>query len=191
MAKSQKNNAKKEKIKVSEAKTRPKIKSKNYLILILIYIVTSFLVLLLRNWYISYRDYQLTIPVLKGQINEVTVAELDHYITANSEAIIYIEVSEDENSREVAKKLIDVVKERNLVDKIVYLNLSSVEDKESFFEEFNNKYNKNNKNKLINYPALILLIDGEVESFVSKTEKQNLNIGDIAQLFDEYELEGE
>lgn len=189
MAKTTKNNSQKETQKSNKSKR--KIRTKNYLILISIYIVTLLLVLLLRTWYISYRDYQLTIPVLKGHLNEVTVAELDHYITANSETIIYIEVSEDENSREVAKQLIDVVKERNLVDKTVYLNLSSEEDKELFFEEFNNKYNTGNKNKLKNYPALILLIDGKIENFVSKTKKQDLNIGDIAQLFDEYELEGE
>ena len=164
------------------------LKKKNYIVLIGIYIVTFLLILLVRNWYISYRDYQLTIPVLKGDLNEVTVAELDHYVTAHPEAIIYIEVSEEENSREVAKDLIDVVKERDLVDRVVYLNLSSVEDKEKFFKEFSDKYIEDKELKY--YPALVLFIDGKVESFVSRKENQKLNIGDIAQLFDQYELEG-
>ena len=166
-----------------------KIKSKNYFILVGIFIATFALVFLLRYWYISYRDYQLTIPVLKDTLREITVAELDHYITATPDAVIYIEVSDDENSRKVAEGLKDVVKERNLANKLVYLNLSATEDKETFLKEFSDKYM--NDKKLSHYPALVLFIDGKVDAHVSKTSRQSLNIGDIAQIFDQYELEGD
>jgi len=172
-----------------EKEERRVIKPKNYIILGIIFVGMAFAVFLLRYWYISYRDYQLTIPVLKGHLNEVTVAELDHYITANPDAIIYIEVSEDENSRSVAKDLIELVKERELTNRVVYLNLSHENDKNKFFEDFSNKYMENQE--LEKYPALILFIDGKVETFVSRTKKQRLNIGNIEQLFDQYELEGE
>lgn len=176
---------------VIEEKTEKavKIRTKNYLILTGIFLATFALVFLLRYWYISYRDYQLTIPVLKDTLKEITVAELDHYITATPDAVIYIEVSDDENSREVASGLKDVVKERNLANKLVYLNLSTVEDKETFFKDFSAKYM--NDKKLSHYPALVLFIDGKVDAHVSKTSRQSLNIGDIAQIFDQYELEGD
>lgn len=166
-----------------------KIKPKNYLILSGIFLLTLALVFLLRHWYISYRDYQLTIPVLKDTLKEVTVEALDHYITANPDAIIYIEVSEDENSREVAKGLKKVVKEKNLANKIVYLNISSLEDKESFLMDFSKKYIEGEQLK--NYPALVLFIDGKVDTYASRTSKQRLNIGDLAQIFDQYEIEGD
>lgn len=172
--------------KVEEVrKTRPK----NYLILGAIFLATFALVFLLRYWYISYRDYRLTIPVLKGTLNEVTIAELDHYITANPDAVIYIEVSEDENSRKVAEDLKDVVKERNLANKVVYINISSVEDKDAFFKDFSDKYMEGKE--LDHYPALVLFLDGKVDAYASKTDKQSLNIGDVAQIFDQYELEGD
>lgn len=174
--------------KIVEEPTRV-IKIKNYIILGTIFIVTLLIVILLRNWYISYRDYELTIPVLKDKLNEVTVAELDTYLIENTDAIIYIEVSEDENSREVAEDLYEVVKERGLVERVVYLNISSVEDKERFFKDFSDKYML--EGSLKNYPALVLFYEGKVEKYVSKTESQNLNIGNIEQLFDEYELEGD
>lgn len=166
-----------------------KIKPKNYLILSGIFLLTLALVFLLRHWYISYRDYQLTIPVLKDTLKEVTVEALDHYITANPDAIIYIEVSEDENSREVAKGLKKVVKEKNLANKIVYLNISSLVDKESFLMDFSKKYIEGEQLK--NYPALVLFIDGKVDTYASRTSKQRLNIGDLAQIFDQYEIEGD
>lgn len=165
------------------------IKLKNYIIVILMFLATFLLVLVLRNRYILYKEYQLTIPVLKDKLNEVTVAELDTYLTENTDAIIYIEVSEDENSRAVSEDLYEVVKKRGLTERVVYLNISSVEDKEGFFKKFNEKYCDEAK-ELSNYPALVLFYDGRVESYVSRTENQQLNIGNIEQLFDQYELEG-
>ncbi len=165
------------------------IKLKNYIIVISMFIATFLLVLVLRNRYISYREYKLTIPVLKDKLNEVTVLELDTYLTENTDAIIYIEVSEDENSRAVSEDLYEVVKNRGLTERVVYLNISSVENKEEFFANFNEKYCDEGK-ELSNYPALVLFYEGRVESYVSRTENQQLNIGDIEQLFDQYELEG-
>ena len=158
---------------------------KNYFILGVIFIIALVVVIGLRNWYISYENYQLTKPVLEGKLSEVKVAELDNYLTENSDAILYIEVSEDCNSREVAKKLYDVVKERNLTERVVYLNLSS-EDEDAFFKSFNDKYMK--EGKLKKYPALVLFDDGKVAEFVARDETQALSIGKIEQLFDEYEL---
>ena len=83
----------------------------------------------------------------------------------------------------------DVVKKRGLTERVVYLNISSVEDKDEFFNNFNEKYCDEGK-ELSNYPALVLFYEGRVESYVSKTETQELNIGNVEQLFDQYELEG-
>lgn len=162
---------------------------KNYFIVLAIFVVTVFGVFLLRHWYISYENYQLTIPILKDKITEVTVNELDTFLAENLDPIIYIEVSEDENSREVAKDLIDVVKKRNLTERVVYVNLSSVENKDAFFADFTAKYMTDSK--LEYYPSLLIFSEGKVIAYVSKTEKQALRIGDIEQLFDEFELEGE
>ena len=166
-----------------------KISPKNYFILGAIFIGTFVLIFLLRHWYISYQNYQLTIPVLKDTLKEVTVDTLEHYITANPDAVMYIEVSDDENSREVASDLKKVIKERNLANKVVYINISSVEDKDAFLANFSKKYIDGDK--IENYPALVLFLDGKVDAYVSRTDKQRLNVGDIAQIFDQYELEGD
>lgn len=162
---------------------------KNYFIVFAIFIVTVFCVLLLRHWYISYENYQLTIPILKDKITEVTVNELDTFLAENLDPIVYIEVSEDENSREVAKDLIEVVKKRNLTERVVYVNLSSVENKDAFFADFTAKYM--NDSKLEYYPSLLIFSEGKVVAYVSRTERQALRISDVEQLFDEFELEGE
>lgn len=165
------------------------IKPKNYIIVFSLFVLTVFLVLLLRHWYNAYKDYQLTIPILKDKITEVTVEELDTFLAENLEPIVYIEVSEEENSREIAQNLIEVIKKRNLTERAVYVNLSSIDDKESFFADFTAKYME--KEKLTHYPAVVVFSEGKVLAFRSRTDKQPLNIGDVEQMFDEYELEGE
>ena len=165
------------------------IKPKNYIMVGSLFLITVFIVMLLRFWYISYKNYQLTIPILKDKITEVTVTELDTFLAENPDPIVYIEVSEDENSREVAKELLEVVKKRNLTERVVYINLSSVENKDAFLANFTAKYMK--EGKLEYYPAIVIFAEGKVLTYVSKTERQNLNIGNVEQLFDEFELEGE
>jgi len=165
------------------------IEPKNYLMVFAIFLITAFFVLLFRHWYISYENYQLTIPVLKDKITEVTVNELDTFLTENPDPIVYIEVSEDENSRSVANDLISLVKKRNLTDRVVYINLSNIENKDAFFSDFTAKYM--NGNKLEYYPAMVIFSDGKVLAYVSKTENQALNIDDVEQMFDEFEIEGE
>ena len=169
--------------------TNRKVSLKNYIILFVIFILTVIVVFGLRNWYVSYQKYQLTVPILKGELKEVTVEALDNYLIENDDAIIYIEVSDDENSRDVAKDLLNVLKKRDLTEKVVYLNLKDVKDKDAFFNSFNSKYMVDGK--IDNYPALVLFREGKVFASTYRKSKQYLDIGNIEQIFDEYELEGE
>ncbi len=159
----------------------------NYIVVIVIFLLTIGVVWGLRNWYISYQKYQLTIPVLKGTLKEIAVNEIDNYITENDDAIIYFEVSNEEESRKVSKGLIDIVKEKNLTDRVVYLNLASLTDKDSFLKEFSSKYIE----KEINYPSIVVFNDGKASLVATKTQNKKLRASDIAQLFDEHEIEGE
>ena len=66
---------------------------------------------------------------------------------------------------------------------------SSVKNKNEFLKDFSKKYSDGKK--IENYPVLALFIDGKVDAYVSRTNKQRLNVGDVAQIFDQYELEGD
>lgn len=180
---------KKKRLNLGNIENEPtrRIGIQNYIAVIVIFLVTIGVVWGLRNWYISYQNYQLTIPVLKGTLKEIAVNEVDNYITENDDAIIYFEVSNEEESRKVSKGLIDIVKEKNLTDRVVYLNLSSLTDKDSFLKEFSSKYLE----KEINYPSIVVFNDGEASLFATKTKNKKLRASDIAQLFDEHEIEGE
>lgn len=166
-----------------------KIPIKNYIIIIVIFIVSISFAMFLRNWYNSYQDYQKTIPVLNGVVSEVRYNEIDNYIVDNQNVIIYIGVATDDNCRKLEKGLKKIIEKRHLKEKIVYFNITDVSDKELLLKEFNDKYAL--EDKIYTYPAIILIENGKVVDFKSKNASQDLLISDVEQLFDEYEVQGD
>ena len=162
---------------------------KNYLILIAICAITVVVAFGIRQSYLAYQEYELSKSVLKDKINEVSEEELTSYIYAHPDAILYVQVNDDANSRSVGKKLYKVLQKRNLLNDSVYINLGNVSNKKSFYEEFNNTYTKGTEYKLSYYPALIIFNDGKIRDMVSKDKNRPLDIGDIEQLLDNYEMD--
>lgn len=162
---------------------------KNYFVLFIICFVTIIIAFGIRQRYIAYQEYELSKSVLKDKINEVTQEELTSFINAHPDAILYVQVNEDSNSRSVGKKLYKVLQKRNLLTESVYINLGTMSNKSEFYDFFNSTYAKDSKKKLSNYPALIIFSDGKIRDMVSKKKGNPLSIGDIEQLFDEYEMD--
>jgi len=98
--------------------------TKNYLIYVLIILASVLLVVYLRTWYRAYSLYQLTIPVINGYLHEIKYDELDNYILENSNFVLYMCTSNDEECREYEREFRKIVRMNNLKDQIIYLNLN-------------------------------------------------------------------
>jgi len=175
--------------KVSKKEELRKVPLKNYIIVVIIFVLSISLAVFLRDWYMSYQDYEKTIPVLDGIISEVRYNEIHNYIGDNQSVILYIGVADDEDCREFEYDLKKVIEKRHLKNKIVYFNISDVEDKELLLTEFNDKYSINNR--ISAYPAIVLIEDGKVINFISKTASDNLSISDVEKLLDDYRIQGD
>ncbi len=151
-----------------------KAKVKNYLLLILLFGAFITITLYLCNLYNVYDEYQKETPVIRGTLLEITNEELGHYLIENPTAVIYMCTSSDMVCRNYEKDLKKLVKQKNLQDKMVYLNLSNI-NQEEFVKNFNSTY-KSKKGLTTNYPAIIFIEDGEIESILQGTEKEQLTI---------------
>lgn len=165
------------------------IPTKNYVIVGVIFIAVIVLAFFLRDWYISYQEYEKTIPILNNVVSEVRYHEIDNYIGDNQSAIIYMGVADDEDCRNLEVDLKKLIQKRHLKNKIVYFNITDVEDRDLLLKEFNDKYAKDMK--ISAYPAIILLDEGKVVDFKSRTANSNLLISDVEQILDEYEIQGD
>lgn len=163
------------------------IPNKNYIKLAIIFVVTISAVVFTFVMYDSHKEYINNIPVIRGSVAELNEQDLNNYFIGNDDFLLYIGVANDENCRELEEDLIELIKRRR-ISNIVYLNITDVTNKSEFYNVFNSNYSTNNK--LNSYPAFLIVSDKKVLDLVQREERK-LNIGDIEQLLDEYEIAGE
>lgn len=163
-------------------KNNKKIDIKNYIILIIIFIVGIGITLYLCNWYHVYDEYQKQTPVIRGTLSEITNEELEHYVMENPTTVIYMCTASNPICRNYEKELKKLVESENLQEKIIYLNLSDI-DENKFVDNFNNKYPY--KVKLTtNYPALVIFEDGEINNILQGKDDEKLTIIKTKQFID-------
>ena len=149
---------------------------KNYLILLLIFLITSILVIYLCNCYTVYSESKKEIPVIRNTLFEITDKELEHYILENPTTLIYMCTASDESCRTYEEGLVKLVKKIDLKDKMIYLNLSDL-NQDEFVKSFNEKYPY--KIKLTaNYPAIVAFTDGKVTNILQSKNKIQMEIGE-------------
>jgi hypothetical protein len=161
------------------------IPKKNYLIYSIIFCFTLALSITIFILYNNQKQYEESIPVLRGKTKEMEIKDIDEYLVENPNSLLYFGVANDSNSRNIEKKLISFINKNNL--NIIYINLSNVSNKKTFYDDFNKKYSSDKR--LENYPAFIIIREGKILDIVQRKDR-DLYIGDIEQLIDIYEIKG-
>lgn len=171
-----------------EESSKTQIPTGNYIKLALTVVVTLFVVLFLRNWYVSSRNYELNIPIIKDTLlNEINEDEVYNYVRENENAILYIGVANDEGCRNFEKEFNTIIRDRKLEDTIMYLNITKSKNKDKFIKEFNKFYDIN----LLGYPSIIIFDEGKVKATLTVKVDQELKIEDTILFLDRNEVVSE
>ena len=160
----------------------PKKKVKNYFILILIFVLGIGITLYLSRLYHVYDEYQKQTPVIRGVVSELTNEELEHYLLENPTTVLYMCTASDMLCRNFEKDFKKLIEKDNLQEKIVYLNLSDIDQKE-FVDSFNEKYPYRNK-LTSRYPAIVLFEEGKIINNLQGSSKEKLTIKKAEQFID-------
>ena len=153
---------------------------KNYVILIVIFLLVIALTVYLCECYKVYREEQKNIPVIRGTlVSEITDIELEPFIIENPSTVMYICTASNDKCRSFEKSFIKLVNKYNLQDTIVYLNLSNVEDQDAFVEEFNEKHPFKKGELTTNYPAIILFDEGKIKIILQGKNNDKLKISKV------------
>lgn len=157
----------------------------NYIKLVLAVVVTVFIAFLLRNWYISSRDYELNIPIIaETLISKINTDEVYNYIRENENTILYMGVVNDSSCREFEKEFNQVIRDKNLGDVITYLDITKAGNKQKFIKEFNKFYGTN----LLGYPSLIIFEEGEVKATLTVKVGKKLDINKAIEFLDNNDI---
>lgn len=166
----------------SDKMKEKKITLKNYLIISLIFVVTIGITLYLCDCYRVYNESKKEIPVIRGTLSEITSKDLEHYIMENQSAVIYMCTASNSDCRNYEKDFKKLIIKKNLQEKIIYLNISDV-DQEEYIAQINEKYQS--KTKLTtNYPAIILFEEGKITSILQGDKKEKLSITKTKQFIE-------
>lgn len=159
-----------------------KIPTKNYVIYGIIVVVTLFAIFYLNEWYKAYKKAELQNSYISKYVTEVNYNEFENYIQENPNTIIYIGKTNSESSIKIEKDLYKILKDNELVEKTIFLNLT---DQENLLSQIQNKYYNDTLNSdLNNIPAIAIFSDGKIVDIVISSEEGKINKGEILKLLE-------
>lgn len=158
---------------------------KNYIYVIVMFLIVIMIVLGIRAWYRNYKEYKLQIPVISGQIQQIDIEEINEYIMEHDDFFMYIGVASDQNCRELEEDLVNVLNKRNIKSETIYLNMSDISNGKKQLKE--NLKNLGYDYSDAEYPMFLIINDKKITSAVYR-KNSKIDIGDIEQLLDENEI---
>lgn len=144
---------------------------KNYILLAVTLIITLLVVTYIFIWHNNKEENNLKVPIMDKYLTVINYNELDNYLVENKRAVIYISKLDDKETRVFEKKFKLLINDYSLNNDILYLDLTNVT-------------NFKLDDKSVNYPAVIIYENKEVDSIYDiKKNKYDIN------LFKEYLIE--
>ena len=150
------------------------IPKKNYLLLIILFVVTAGIVFFARDIYNSRTTKQYT-SVMNSFLTEIKLDDLNGYTLENSQVVIFISDKSTSSFEELEIEYKKIITEHNLQPLFVYLDVNNT----SNLDLFNQKYDV--QLKLEELPILVVIMDGKVtDTYLSS----NFNEVDVIEFLE-------
>lgn len=160
---------------------------KNYIILLVIMIITFLITFYILAWYKNYNDYKLGIPVLEDVVAEVKYQDLDAFLSERDVTVIYMCTVNENTCRNFEKKFKSYIINNNLRDDIFYFNLNEYEDKSIFLSNFYKKYKSDSLIKKIDdYPVIVVFNHNKIIDVLSSDAKSNITVEQAKNFLADY-----
>ena len=162
---------------------------KNYIVLGSIIIVTLLIALYSFSWYKQYEETKINTPIIESTLRAVEYNNLETVLKERDVLIMYMCTTNEDVCRSFEKKFVNFVKENNLTEDIIYLNLGYNQDENNLLEKVYNKYKSDNLvKKVYNYPTLIIFNEGKIVDVLSANKKDKITIEKVKQFLESYEI---
>ncbi len=145
-------------------KKEKQIPLKNYIILLLIILVSILILFYMYRWYETYKQTKSNISIMNDYLTVINYNELDDYIIENKNAIIYVSALGNEQTTKFESSFKNIVLDNGLNKSMLYLDITN-EDQEALFSKL--KIDKN-------LPYIIVYTDGKITATYS-ISKNNYN----------------
>lgn len=149
---------------------------KNYVILILVFLVTIVAVFYVRDWYNTTKNYYAQNSVMTKVVREIKSEEISNYILENQRFILYVSSGHDSGIKNFEDDFKNLIQSLDLTDDVLYMNLDGV-NSESFYDLLKNNYVRNSKikNQIVDSnSSLYLFTDGKVSGVLNNASDYSI-----------------
>lgn len=140
------------------------VPTKNYIILVVVLLVSLGLVYYFHLWFKAYNENELSNRIMDKYMDNINYNELDNYLVENNNSVIYVSILNDKNIREFEKKFKTLFRKKKIVNNVLYMDVSND------LMAFNHRYSN------INVPSIMIFTDGELSvAYKIDTDDYDLN----------------
>ena len=102
---------------------------------------------------------------------------------------MYMCTTDEDICRSFEKKFASFVKDNNLTEEIVYLNLGYSSDNSGLLDKVYSKYKSDDLvKKVYSYPTLLIFNQGKIVDVLSSNGKNKITIDQVEDFLESYEL---
>lgn len=168
-------------------KNDKKIPARNYFIVFVIAVLTVALVMYIRTFIISYRENISSVSIFKDNVQSINVSDLDFTIPEAGEVVLYVSYTGNLKINSMEKILYKKIEDKNVKDKIIYLDVSEYLDNNEYINILKKKFTKV-ESQINTAPLFIYVKDGVPEEAMS-SELKMIDYKVLYKLLEKYDIE--
>ena len=174
---------------MSNKNQKKEIPTKNYFVLGVIILITVLFFVYLFSWLEQYNESKINTPIITPTLREVEYNNLNTVLAERDMLIMYMCTTDESICRSFEKKFVNYIKENNLTEDIMYLNLGYDSDENNLLNKVYDKYKSDSLvKKIYEYPTLLIFKDSKIVDVLSSNGKTKLTIADVDSFLEGYEL---
>lgn len=167
---------------------KKEIPSKNYIIVITVTILVVLLMIFIRSFYLNYKSSKLSESIFSSQtVNQIHMDDFDFAIREVTDSILYVSYTGSNEVYSMEKKLYKELENNNLLDKIIYLDVTKYTKNNKYISILKNKF-PNIDNEINSAPMFIYIKDGVAVEAMS-SELKMIDYKTLNKLVTKYEIE--
>lgn len=143
---------------------KKEIPYKNYIILVLVFLMTILVTFYVRDWYNTTKVYYAQNSVMTKVVKEIKSEEISNYILENQRFILYVSSGQNSQIKDFEDEFKNLIQNLDINDDVLYMNLDGV-NTGSFYDLLKNNYSSNAKlkNQIVSSDSsLYLFTDGKI-----------------------------
>lgn len=155
---------------------KKEIPYKNYIILILVFLMTILVTFYVRDWYNTTKVYYAQNSVMTKVVKEIKSEEISNYILENQRFILYVSSGQNSQIKDFEDEFKNLIQNLDISDDVLYMNLDGV-NTGSFYDLLKNNYSSNAKlkNQIVSSDSsLYLFTDGKIVNVLNNVSDYSI-----------------